>query len=236
MAAVLACGPGAVLSHRSVAELLGIRWAESLLIDVSTPGRRGHRRPGIVVHSGDVLTEVDLTVVSGIPATTVARTLLDLASVVGPDALRRACREAEVQRLFDLRAVNDLLNRSRGRRGVRVLRNVVEGMGEPSHTRSELEERFLGLCLQAGLPRPSVNSTVEVAGEILEVDFAWPSHHLVVEADGRLFHDTASAFERDRRRDQLLARAGWRVIRCTWRQATREPGDLVATIRSLLTA
>ena len=123
-----------------------------------------------------------------------------------------------------------------GRRGVRRLRAVIEGMREPDLSRSELEDRFLGLCRRAGLPRPRVNMLVSVGGETLEVDFAWPARRLVVEVDGWRHHGTGSGFERDRRRDRLLALGGWRVIRATWLQLRREEAELAAAIGSLLSA
>ncbi len=170
----------------------------------------------------------------GIPVTSVPRTLLDLAASLHMDGLRRACREAEVQRLFDLRAVDELLGRSAGRRGVRRLRMVIDDLREPELTRSELEQRFLELCRRAEFPRPRVNMGVSIGAERLEVDFAWPAQRLIVEVDGRRFHDTGFAFERDRRRDQLLALGGWQVIRATWLQLTREGAQLAATVGSLL--
>lgn len=174
--------------------------------------------------------------VSAVPTTSVARTLLDLAAVLHPDGLRRACSEAEVRRHFDLGAVTELLIRARGRRGVRRLQAVIDDLDEPDLTRSELDARFLDLCRRAGLPRPQVNTALAVSGEVLEVDFAWPSHRLIVEVDGRRFHGSQSAFERDRRRDQLLTVCGWRVIRSSWLQVTRGPAEPAATVRALLSA
>ena len=103
-------------------------------------------------------------------------------------------------------------------------------------TRSELERRFLALCQAAGVPAPSVNLLIDLPGGQLEADFAWPSRRLIVEVDGHKMHGTRLAFERDRRRDQRLACAGWRVVRFTWRQLVGDRAALVETVRSLLPA
>ncbi len=235
MAAVLACGEGSLLSHHSAAALWGMLREDGVKTDVTSLDRRG-RQPGIAVHRADTLTVDDRASHLGIPLTSVARTLLDLAATVSPRILNRACREAEVHRLFDLTAIEAVLERNPGRRGVRRLQAILDEIVEPQLTRSELEERFLELCRRAGLPRPQVNVTVTVGGERFEVDFAWPSNRLIVEVDGRRFHATGSAFERDRRRDQLLAVGGWRVIRGTWLQVTRGAADLTAVVGSLLSA
>ena len=113
---------------------------------------------------------------------------------------------------------------------------MIDDLREPDLTRSELEERFLALCRRAALPWPRVNSTVAVGDQCFEVDFAWPESRLIVELDGRRFHDNAFAFERDRRRDRRLALGGWRVIRATWLQVVREEVELAATVRTLLSA
>jgi very-short-patch-repair endonuclease len=234
MAAVIACGPRAVLSHRSAAALWDLRPDPAATVELIATGSKGRGKPEITAHRCQ-LSEDETTEVRGIPCTTITRTLIDVAPLLTAGSLRRALNQAEISVGIDFAGLEEAARS--GRRGARALRTLVEDRAsEPQLTRSELEERFLALCRRAGLPRPAVNTTVPVDGAILEVDFSWPSQHLVVEADGYRFHGTASAFERDRRRDQLLAQAGWQVIRCTWRQVTRGPEDLAATIRSLLTA
>lgn len=235
MAAVLACGEGAVLSHRSAADLWGLRRTDRARIDVTALGQGGRARRGIEVHRTAWLADGDVTVEDGIPCTSVARTLMDLARVVHRRSLERACDQAEVLELFDLRAVDELLLRLRGHPGTARLRAV---LGEheigATLTRSELEERFLALGEHAGLPRPRVNSTLMLEGQPHEVDFLWRSERLVVEVDGWAYHRSRWAQERDRRRDQLLSRAGWRRERFTWRQVTAEPDWVVSTLRLLL--
>jgi very-short-patch-repair endonuclease len=235
MAATLACGPNAVLSHRSAAALWGIREDDRSSIDVTAPNRRGRIPNGIEAHRDASLGDEDRTTLSGIPCTSLARTLLDLAAVIPVWELRKALSEAEVLRLLDLVSLRRLIRRSRGRRGVARLRMLLDEIHpETKRTRSEMERRFLRLCARAQLPQPEVNVSLDVEGRRLMPDFLWRSANLIVEADSRRYHDTDSAFQRDRQREQRLLLAGWRVARCTWEQVDREPQKLAGTIRALL--
>lgn len=235
LAAVLACGPSAVLSHRSAAAHWGIRQDSRDRIDVTAPGRRGREPSGIDAHRHGSLHPSDRTVERGVPCTTLARTLLDLAGVVSPRQLRNAITQAEVQGLFDLGAVRRVIARSRRRRGVARLRRAISLLDpDDQRTRRELERRFLALCRRADLPAPEVNAPLSPAGIPIEADFLWRDARLIVETDGRATHGTARAFEEDRRRDQRLTLAGWDVIRCTWNQVVHEPESLIHTIRTLL--
>jgi predicted transcriptional regulator of viral defense system len=235
MAAVLACGPGSVLSHISAAALHGLLSSTQTTVDVIISRRSGLARSGIRVHRSTCLIPADRTSVNGIPCTSVARTLLDLAGVVHRRALERACDQAEVLRLFDCAAIDDMLSRARGAAGVRKLRAVLEaghvGEGIP---RSELEGRFLRLCLRSDLPPPEVNVWMTVEGEEMQVDFLWRKHRVVVEVDGFGTHGTRLAFQRDRRRGQLLTLAGWQAIRFTWNDVTSQPGRVTELLRRLL--
>lgn len=235
MAAVLACGPRAVLSHRSAAALWGLTGSGQARIDVTAPGRRGRAPVGIAAHRHGSLRANDRTSIRGIPCTSLARTLLDFAAVATPDELRKAIAQAEILRVFDLAAVREALRRSRRRRGVARLRRAL-AMHDPRSERlqSELEHRFLALCTRARLPAPEVNVPMVFDGIRIEVDFLWRDAGLIVETDGRRYHDTMSAFEDDRRRDQLLVLNGWRVIRCTWRQVVGDPEGLAHTLRAIL--
>ena len=173
--------------------------------------------------------------VQGIPCTTVARTLLDFAAVAPQWELRKAISEAEVLRVLDRDGLRKLIKRCRGRRGVARLRMVMDEVHPRTKwTRSDMEIAFLDMCERAGLPGPEVNVTLYPEGRRTMPDFLWRDAGLIVEADSRQFHDTGSAFERDREREQRLQLAGWRVSRCTWRQIEREPHRLVKTIRGLL--
>ena len=233
MAAVLACGEGAVLSHRSAAELWGLTQTMRPAADVTAPNRRGRMPTGIVAHRDGMLGASDRTEWRGVPCTTVARTLLDLAAVVSPWDLRKAVAEAEVRGLLRIPEIRALLRRCRGRRGVAQLRLCVDEL-DPStrRTRSELERMFLGLCRRAGLPRPEVNVPLEAAGLRLRPDFLWRDFRLIIETDSRKFHGTASAFELDRQREQRFFAAGWQVVRCTWRQVERNPQELIRLLRA----
>lgn len=220
MAAVLACGSGAVLSHGSAAELWGIRrragrrsqangLGEDRAIDVTVPGTSGRRpRLGIVIHRSSTLTASDCTRRDGISVTRPARTLADLRGVLSPPELAAAQREAEFLRL-----------------PIAEHRSV-------ERTRTHLEQGFLRLCRRHRLPKPGVN----VKLDRFEVDFLWRDARLVVEVDGWDSHRTRSAFEEDRARDARLAILGFEVIRFTWRQIANDAKGVAATIRSLLRA
>jgi hypothetical protein len=179
------------------------------------------------------LEPFETTVLDALPLTTPARTLLDLAEIVGAHDLERAVARAEGLRLFDLTAVERVMEthptRAGSRRLARLLASQTLGDGL---TRSELEERVLALCASIGVPRPLVNAIV--AG--LEVDFYWPASGLVVEADSRRHHLTPSAFERDRERDAILLRHGLRVLRLTHARIAREPDAVGADLLALASA
>ena len=229
LAAVLACGPGALLSHRSAAAHFGITAAEPSRLDVTSPGRNRAGPRGIAVHLPRRLHAEDATVHEGIPVTSTARTLLDLAQMAGQRDVDRALDAAERLGRFDLAAAERLLERTPGHRGrgrfARALR-----AHRPGPTRSELERRFLKVCRRAGLPHPQVNT--RVAG--IEVDAVWRRQRLVVELDGHAYHRTPLAFEGDRRRDAVLQLRGYRVLRITYRRLHDEPEEVVRIVRELL--
>jgi hypothetical protein len=236
MAAVLACGRGALLSHRSAAGLHDLLSTSQAAIDIAIPRRSVLSRPGIRLHRSPYLTPVDRFIVRNIPCTSVARTLLDLASVVPVGVLDRACNQAEVLRLLDMAAMAELLERSRGRRGVRSLRAVLGtelGTGIP---RSVLERRFLALCRRVGLPSPSVNEWIAIEGEEMQFDFVWHAQRVVVEVDGWDTHRTKRAFREDRRRDRLLRLAGWEPARFTWDDVSGDPARVELELRTLASA
>ncbi|MBS1677043.1 MAG: DUF559 domain-containing protein [Actinobacteria bacterium] len=236
MAAVLACGPEAVLSHGSAVYLWGFVNEWSAPIDVTAPNRRGRSPEGVAAHRDGSLQPIDRTRLYGIPCTSPARALLDYAGVAAEWELRKAVAEAEVLGLLDQRQIRALLRRSRRRRGVARLRLILDTLHpQTRRTRGELERLFLAMCIRAGLPQPEVNVWLDVpGGKALQADFLWRDARLIVEADGREFHDTASAFEQDRKREQRFQSAGWRVTRCTWKQVEREPQRLARTFDALL--
>jgi very-short-patch-repair endonuclease/predicted transcriptional regulator of viral defense system len=223
MAAVLACGPRAVLSHRSAAALWGIRPTDRSSIEITIPNQL-RPRPGLHPHRA-VLPPDEVTTHEGIPTTTPARTLLDLAAVTTRQTLERALDEAEILRLPGPAA---LLDRYPRRRGTKNLRALLLDARNPTPTRNDFEARFRTCVDDHGLPRPETNTLVE--GK--EVDAAWREAKLIIELDGFATHGTRRAFERDRRRDRQLHAAGWRVVRLTWTQLA-EP-ELPAELAALL--
>jgi hypothetical protein len=235
-AAVLACGPGAVLSHRDAAALHGIRPSARRRIDVTT-ARRGRTGPKeIDLHRVRNLHPDDVTTVDGIPVTTVARTLVDLAEVVSREAVEKAVNEAEVRRLLDVRAVTAALARANGRRRAAVLRRAIARAADTPPTKHELQRRFRRLCHDAGLPPPTEEAGITIDGRRIEVDFLWPDRRLIVETDGAATHMTRKAFHDDRSRDVALTVAGYRVLRFTWDDITRRPDEVVRALRTLLSA
>jgi very-short-patch-repair endonuclease len=231
LAAVLACGPDAVLSHGPAAVMLGIREHARARIDVTVP-RRLRQHDGIRPHFA-VLAEDERTIHAGIPVTSVSRTLLDLAAVLQPHELRQALERAEAKQLTDRTPLSAVVHRHRGHRGVRALKAALEEF-DAKLPRSELERRFLALVETAGLPQPRVNHWLDVGGALIQPDCAWPDQRLIVEVDGRAWHDTNAAFERDRRRDRRCAAAGWRVIRVTEEALKQERAELEEELRALL--
>jgi very-short-patch-repair endonuclease len=230
MAAVLACGAGAVVSHRSAASSL---WhlldVIDDLIDITIP-RSNRRRPGLRVHRSRVLDPEDIRVIRGIPVTSVERTLVDLAEGAPNRDLERALDEAVTRRLMTTASITAAVQRLHGRRGTSRLQALLERNIDPAFTRSEAEERLLALVREAGLPPPAVNG--RVGGHT--VDFVWRDRRLIVEVDGYRFHSSRTAFERDRVRDAELMSAGFRVIRVTWRQLENEPLTVLARLAQAL--
>jgi hypothetical protein len=165
----------------------------------------------------------------------VARTVLDLADVVGPRELERAIDQAERRRIFNGRDVHDVLHHAAGRRGKPVLEGILDAYEEGPLTQEEIERRCLEVCEGAGLPRPRTQAAIEFAeGDTIYADFLWPDHHLIVETDGRETHATRQAFESDRRRDRRLLLLGYRVVRFTWRDVSLRPDDVASTLSALL--
>ncbi len=237
MAAALACGPGAVLSHVTAAALHELIRSDSAYVDVTVPRRSGRRHQRIRAHRSTTLTQADVTAVKGIPCTTVARTLFDLSEIVNRRRLERAFDQADILELLDLGAVEDQLARNATRRSAGIVRALLEEhyLGS-TPTESELEEAFLALCRRAGLPQPAVQQwlTLPDGGPPLRADFLWREQRVVVETDGAKVHGTRQARPRDARRDQRLTVHRWRPIRTDWRQVMRRPAELEATLVALV--
>jgi very-short-patch-repair endonuclease len=219
MAAVLAVGDG-VLSHRSAATLWRIRDGEGPQPDVTSAAR--HRHPGIASHRAN-LVPADRAVHKAIPVTSPARTLADLAHCLPLDELLRAVREAQYLKLYDSKAIEDVLTR----RPSKHLRALLPALV----TQSEMEQRFLRICTSYALPTPQRQYRIGAK----RYDFAWPDWRVVVETDGWQAHGTPYAFQADRTQSNRLQVIGWLVLRFTWEDLTRRPRHVAATVRAALT-
>lgn len=238
MAAVLACGPGAVVSHRTAAKLHGLLDYQGAKLDVTVPGRRV-RKPGrpVVVHRSATLVPRDVTVVNNIPCTTVARTLLDLADVVDRRRHERAFDQAEVQEVLDMAAIADQLERNASRPAAHKTKGLLaEHYLGSTPTESQLEEAFLALCRRVGLPQPQVQQWISLpdGGDPIRADFLWPRERIIVETDGEQFHNTAQRRRGDRRKDQRLIVHGFRPVRTDGRQVFGRPAELEARLKALI--
>ena len=227
MAAALACGHGTVASHRMGCALHGV--VNSSALEVTVPGRGSRAIPGIVIHRARSLAADEVTVVEGIPCTSLARSLLDYAEIATGRQVERACEQAERLRIYDQTAIDRALVRHPGRRGAKRLFSVTAAFRPgTTPTRNELEEAMLAICDGAGVPRPRVNAWIPFPeGGGAEVDFLWREQRLVVEVDGYETHGTRRAFEHDRARDRRLKLLRYEVIRFTWRDVMLRP-DRVA--------
>jgi predicted transcriptional regulator of viral defense system len=237
MAAVLAAGTGAVVSHRTAAVLHGLMQYNGRKLDVTVPSANGRRRDAVVVHRSTTLTPCDITVVENVPCTTVARTLLDLADVVDRRRHERAFDQAEVHEVLDMAAITDQLERNASRAAARKTKTLLaEHYPGSTPTESPLEEAFLALCRRAGLPQPDVQQWINLpdGGDPIRADFLWPQQRVIVETDGEQFHNTAQRRRGDRRKDQRLIVHGFRPLRTDGRQVFGRPAELEARLKALI--
>jgi very-short-patch-repair endonuclease len=225
LAAVLAAGDGALLSHRSAAWLWGLtaRWQQPVEVTAASPRRS---RSGIRLHSAPALLPKDSASFEGVPVTAIPRTLLDFAAV-DPSYLGRALDNAKRRGLLDLGAIDAFLRRSAGFRGVARLRSALEIFRIPAITRSGLERRFLDMVRTAGLPRPKANLFIEG----YEIDMYWPAERFAVELDTYDYHGGHTAFEADRIRQDDLKLSGIEMIRVTGARLSREPGAVMQRLK-----
>jgi very-short-patch-repair endonuclease len=226
MAATLACGPGAMLSHRSAAALWGIG-GESGEIEVTLRTASPRRRMGIRVYRRPTLADRDVTERDGIPVTGLVRTFVDLASILKPRHVERCVNEADRLDLIDPPTLRLQLQPHRCEPGVRPLRALLDRRTFRL-TRSELERLFLPIAADAGLPVPLTRQWVNG----FEVDFHWPDLDLVVETDGLRYHRTPAQQARDRLRDQAHTAAGLNNLRFTHEQIRYEPGHVRAILEA----
>jgi very-short-patch-repair endonuclease len=225
MAAVLSCGPNAVLSHASAAALWEIRSAAPRRVEVSVPAHTSRRRPGIAVHRRANLDSLGLTRHRGIPVTTPVCTLIDLATRLAADELEAAINEADKRGLTTPDQLRSALDAAVPRPGTATLRSTLD---EHTFTRtdSHLERRLLRLVRQAGLPPPKTQH--ELNGH--HVDFYWPELKLVVETDGLTYHRTPAQQAADRLRDQAHTAAGLTTLRFTHAQVVHDPDHVRTTL------
>jgi hypothetical protein len=232
MAAVLAGGAGAVLSHGSAAALWELRATKGRAIDV-TVGKHAER-PGIRFHRAQ-LDPTEITQRRGIPVTTPERTIIDIAATLTPTQLERAIRQAEYEHLTTLATLTSCLSSRRRGRGTKALRKALAlAAGGKGITRKKLEQRFRAFTRRYALPPPDTNVSMRIGDHWIEADCVWHEQRAIAELDGRAAHHNVHAFESDRARDRALQVAGWAVIRITWRQLHDEPEAIARDLYSLL--
>ena len=234
MAAVLASGPEALLSHRSAAAAWGIRPTSRSRIDV-TVAHRSRSSRAIHRHVSEV-PEDERAVHEGVPLTSVHRTIFDLAASEDVDALVAMIKEAEYLNRWDRLSLPDLLERYPGKRGSRKVRFALERLEEEPAGRkaSRLEERFAPFLRRHHLPLPRFNDWIDFGDKRYRVDCRWPGTNRIIELDGWQGHRTRSAFRDDRGRDRRLTAAGYTVTRLTWNQLDDEPEAVASDLRRLL--
>lgn len=235
-AAVLATGPRSAVSHRSAAHEHGLlRTRPPAVVDVTAPTSR-RRRKGIRPHESR-LGEAEIATRGGLRITTVARTLLDIATGLSEPRLQAAVDEARVQRRLNLPAVEATIVRAPGHHGAGALRRALArhdpGRGRPI---GDFERRAIAFLRDHDFPPYVRNFVVVVEGEPFSLDVVWLERRVALELDGRTFHDNAPSFASDRRRSRRLAAAGWQIVRGTWEDLDDRPDELAADVWALLQA
>jgi predicted transcriptional regulator of viral defense system len=239
-AAVLACGEGAVVSHLTAAATHGLwdRWP--VLIDVTVPVEAGRKIDGVRCRRCRYPEPEEVEVRHGVAVTTVARTLVDLAGILGLKSLRKAVGRAAMRRKLDLQAVDLAIHNAKRRRGLKALELALIPYrtkdGKVPDVRSDFETLVLPELIEMELPRPGCNVWLQIDGERFLVDFLWERERVIVETDGRETHETPTAFQDDRRRDQFLAAAGYRALRVTWDQIHGEREAVLRRVAQALGA
>ena len=228
-AAVLASPRGSVISHLSAATLWALRPIDPLVIDVSVPRRSGRQREGLRVHRPRCLDPEDLTTRHGIPVTTVPRTIVDLADVLGTRSMERLLDEAEYLGLLDRTSLHATIERNIMRSGASRLKAILADH-EPgtTRTRSRLEEAFFALVSRAALPQPEVNAKLGP----WTIDFLWRAERLAVETDGARSHDRDRQRESDGARNAWLIAHDYRPLRLTWKQVTEREDEVLAALEA----
>lgn len=239
LAAVLACGAGAVASHRAAANLHGLRTGTRKKPEVTVCRRRLPRHVGVDLHRTDLLERIDVTTVRGIPVTTIPRTLLDLGAVAPREAVELAAQDAIIANLVttvDLICVLERVGR-RGRRGTAALRAVVRCSLPPQGVASQLELAMLRLIQQCAVPTPVVQHEIMLlGGRRARLDTAWPDLRVAIEADGRRWHSTRREFEHDLQRSRAITAAGWHHYRYGWADIHQRPAVVRSEISAIFAA
>jgi very-short-patch-repair endonuclease len=234
MAAVLAHGPEAVLSHRSAGQFWGLYPRSRIEPEVTCPGSRKTKR-GIVTHCGSLPGD-EVVRARGIPVTTVPRTMFDLAAVLEDREVERAWNEMEVRGYTDQLSVPHLLERYPGRQGSSVLARLANPKTLPvGITRNDFEEAFLALVDRHGLPRPRMNAHLALRGRFYEIDCLWERERVAIELDGGAVHMTKKAFHDNRERDRILTAEGYTATRITWDHLHQTPTEVAGDLRLILT-
>lgn len=237
LAASLACGEGTVISHGSAAELLGLWKKRVAVIDVIPPNWSGRKIPNIRWHRVRLPLDDEIEIRDGIPCTTLSRTLVDMAGRTGWDSMRGLVEQAAILRRLDIDEIERILERGR-RRGAPRLRTILAPWRRSPEQRpvlrSRLEARLFPRLIEEGLPVPRSNVKLRIEAQCIEADLLWEEQRLVIETDGEETHGTPMAFQRDRKRDQILVAAGYRTARVTWDQLRDEPAAVVNRIAGML--
>jgi len=234
MAAVLACGHAAVLSHFAAAAQWGfVRW-DDRQPEVTVCGSGVRRIEGVRVHRSRSLDRRDVLRCDGIRITSPARTALDLAATTPHRALRRMIRQAQAEKRVNIRQLVEVLSRANGHPGAAALRAVIAD--GPAPTRSELEDLVLDLVDAAGIDRPQINQKLVLDGRSIVPDFLWRDLRVVIEADGAAWHDNKLTRENDADKQAILEAYGYRVLRITYAQVVHHPRQTIARIRTAIAA
>ncbi len=237
-AAVLACGEGAVVSHGTAAALWGIRDFWPRLIDLIVPGQTGRKIDDVRAHRCRYPTPEEIMSRAGVPCTTPARTLVDVAGIYRRPLLQQAVEQTVVRKLLDFPALDLAMDMARGRCGVATLRAIADKWrmpdGNAPDVRSMFEARILPALLAIGFDPPICNRTLRIGEHRLRPDFYWEKQRLIVETDGEATHGTPVAFRHDRWRDQVLMAAGYRATRVAWDHIKHEPGATIGRLRRML--
>jgi very-short-patch-repair endonuclease len=234
MAAVLAHGPEAVLSHRSAGQLWGLYPRSEITPEVTVPGSK-KKKPGIVAHRGSPRPD-EVGTMWRIPVTSVARTMFDLAGLLEEREVERAWNEMEVREYRTRLSVPDLLERYPGRNGTLMLTRIANSKATPvGITRNELEEALLALIDRYELPRPRMNAHLAVRDRFYEIDCLWEDRRVAIELDGGGAHRTRRAFQEDREHDRILTAERFTTARITWHQITETPSEVASDLRLILT-